>query len=117
MSIKLERLEQQLRKEISNIIQFDLKKQSLGFITVTDVKLVSDLSYATIFVSILNVSETNRIQRLNELSKTKGFIKTTLAHKMKMRKIPDLIFKFDDSLDRYQRIDNILNSLEKNDEK
>lgn len=113
MSIKLERMEQQLRKEISNIIQFELKKQNLGFITVTDVKLVSDLSFATVYVSILNVIPSNRDAKLIELSKTKGFIKSMLAKKMKMRKIPDLIFKFDDSLDRYQRIDNILNSLEK----
>ena len=113
MSIKLERMEQQLKKEISNIIQFDLKKTNLGFITVTDVELVSDLSFATVYVSILNILPSNRDARLIELAKTKGVIKSILAKKMKMRKIPDLIFKFDDSLDRYQRINNILNSLEK----
>ena len=59
MSLKRERLDMIIQREISNILQFDLKNPKLGFVTVTDVQCSKDLSVAKIYVSFLGKQERN----------------------------------------------------------
>lgn len=59
MSLKQERLDMVLQREISNILQFDLKNPKLGFVTVTDVQCTKDLSIAKVYVSFLGKQERN----------------------------------------------------------
>lgn len=104
-------MDQILLKEISHILQFDLKDSNLGFVTVTDVEVNRDFSQAKVYVSFLGKQEGGN-HDMEVLRKSKGFIKTQLARKIRARKIPDLIFVRDQSLDRYNRINNILSNLD-----
>ena len=65
MSIKLERIENQIRKEVSSILQYDIKNPKFGFVTVTDVEVTRDYSFATIFVSFLNTKDVIEQDRLD----------------------------------------------------
>lgn len=105
---KLERLESQIRREISNILQNEVKNSKFGFVTVTDVEVTSDYSFANVYVSFLNTKEVSAMDRLEEINRVKGFVRTQLSQRLKIRKTPDLIFKIDDSIDQGNRIDELL---------
>lgn len=107
-SIKLERIENQIRKEVSNILQNEIKNSHFGFVTVSDVEVTNDYSFATIYVSFLNTKDVKAQDRLKEINRVKGFVRSSLASKLKIRKTPELIFKIDDSIDQGNRIDEIL---------
>lgn len=107
MASRTDKLDSILYKEISSIIQFDLNDPKIGFATVSEVKISPDLSCAKVFVSFLGKNYKKR-DGIEALRRSKGFIKTELAHRIKIRKIPDLIFEVDDSLDQAQRIEDII---------
>ncbi len=111
MSLKQERLDMILQREISNILQFDLKNPKLGFVTVTDVQCSKDLSVAKIYVSFLGKQERNDAG-LRVLDHSKGYIRSELAKRLSIRKTPNLVFLQDKSLDRGNRIEKILHHLE-----
>ncbi|MBQ3418903.1 MAG: 30S ribosome-binding factor RbfA [Erysipelotrichaceae bacterium] len=102
---RVEKLDSILMKEISSIIQFDLNNPDVGFCTVSEVKLSNDLSKAKVYVSFFGNN-----YGIAALKRSKGFIKSTLAKRLKMRKIPDIEFVVDDSLERVSRIEEIINN-------
>lgn len=110
MSVKHEKTSNQIMKNISDIIQFDLKDPKVGFVTITDVKVTNDYSYATVYCSFLGKEERNQAG-LNALNRAKGYIRTELGKKMKIRKVPELIFKLDNSLEQGNRIASILTEI------
>lgn len=120
MTLKQERMDQILLKEISRILQFELKNPKLGFVTVTDVECTRDMSQAKVYVSFLGKQERNEAG-MKVLRSSKGAIKSMLARSVKARKIPDLIFVQDTSLEHGRKIDTILRDMdipaeEENDE-
>ncbi len=110
-TIKQERLNQIILKEITNIIQFELKDPTVGFITVTDVSVSNDHSYANIYVTFLGKKERNDAG-LKALNKAKGFIRSELAKRLTTRRVPDLIFKLDDTLERTSKLEQIFQEIE-----
>ena len=82
---RVEKLDSLLMKEISSIIQFDLNNPDVGFCTVSEVRLTNDLSKAKVFVSFFGNN-----YGIAALKKSKGFIRSTLAKRLKMKKIPDI---------------------------
>ncbi len=112
MSIKQDRIDQILKKEVSRFLQFELKNPKLGFVTVTDVECTRDMSQAKVFVSFLGKQERNDAG-MKVLRSSKGFIRSTLAKNIKARKMPDLIFVQDTSLAQGQKIESILSNLPK----
>ena len=111
---RTDRLDSILLKEISSIIQFDLNDPKIGFATVSEVKVAPDLSNAKVYVSFFGKNYAKR-DGLEAVRRSKGFIKTELAHRLKMRKIPNLEFIVDDTLDKAQRIEDIVNRTNKED--
>ena len=111
MSIKLERIENQIRKEVSSILQYDIKNSKFGFVTVTDVEVTRDYSFATIFVSFLNTKDLIAQDKLDELNRVKGVVRTALSKRLTIRKTPELIFKIDESYDQGNRIDEIISKF------
>lgn len=110
MSLKQERVAGIIRKEISEIIQFSLKDPKVGFVTVTDVTVTGDLGIAKVYVTFLG-KDARSDAGLKALERSKGFIRTELAKFLSIRKVPELIFVLDDSLDQGNRIDSLLEGL------
>lgn len=113
MSVKRERLENTILKEASDVLNRVVKNPKYGFVTITDVELTRDYSFATIFVSFLNTKDVKSQDRLEELNRVKGVLKGELARRLTIRKVPDIIFKIDDSIDRATRIEEILSDINK----
>ena len=111
MSTRIDRLNSQFQKEISNIIQFQFDKEKIGFVTVSDVIVSADLSYADVYVSIF-LKGYKQKESFEYLEKEKGLIRSELAHRIDIRKIPEIRLHLDDSLDKIERIENIVNKKE-----
>ena len=107
---RFNRVDEELKREISNIISFDLKNPKVtGMISVTKAKVTPDLKYAKVYVSILNSK--NVKETMANLKKSSGFIRTELAKRINLRITPELVFELDDSLEYGARIDSILKEI------
>lgn len=106
-SNRMARVNEELKRELSNIINYEVKNSNVtGMISVTKVKTSPDLKYAKVSVSILNAR--NIKQTLAGLKSASGFIRSRIAEKMNLRVTPELIFELDDSLIYGEKIDTIL---------
>ena len=107
---RLGRIEEEYKKELSQIISYELKNPNVtGLISVTKVKVTNDLKYAKIYVSILNAK--NNKDTLAGLKKSSGFIRSELAKRVNLRNTPELLFELDDSLEYGAKIDTILKEI------
>ena len=107
MSTKNEKIAGLIQKNVSEIIQFNLKDPKIGFITITDAQVTNDLSYAKIFVSFLG-QNARKEEGMKALERSKGYIRSELSKRLSTRKVPELIFVLDDSLEKGNRIDRII---------
>ena len=116
MSIRLEKINALLKEEISLIFLHKLQDPTLGLITVTSVKVSPDLKIAKVYVSIYDRGLREDIfEKINDV---KVLIRTQLAHRVKnMRRIPELNFYLDDTLDYVEKMENIFKEIHKNDNK
>lgn len=108
MPNRVDKLDSLFQKEISSIIQFDLNDPKIGFATVSEVIISKDLSYAKVYVSFLGKNYKKR-DGIEALKRSKGYIKSELAKRINIRKIPDLVFEVDDTIDKVERIQEIVN--------
>ncbi len=107
---RLGRIDEELKKEISNIINYELQNPKItGLISVTKVKITPDLKYAKVYVSILNSKNVN--ETFANLKKSSGFIRTEIAKRINLRITPELVFVLDDSMEYGERIDKILKEI------
>ena len=107
---RLGRIDEEYKKELSQIIGYELKNPNVtGLISVTKVKVTSDLKFAKVYVSILNSK--NVKDTLARLKKSSGYIRTELAKRVKLRNTPELIFELDDSIEYGAKIDSILKEI------
>ena len=112
-SIKQKRLEGIIRKNLMEILQFDVKDPNVGFVTITDVKVTNDHSYAKVYVSFIGA--TNRKEALAALERAKGFIRSELSQRLDIRRCPDLIFEIDKAEENARHIDALIDEIHKND--
>lgn len=109
---RFERINEELKKEISHIISYELKNPNVtGLISVTKVKITPDLKYAKVYVSILNAKNTK--ETLSNLKKSAGFIRSEIAKRINLRITPELVFELDDSMEYGAKIDSILKDIMK----
>ena len=114
-SHRLDRINSELQREISHVIDFELKNANItGMISVTRVKITPDLRYAKVFVSIINSNNVNKT--LEGLKKASGFIRTRIASTVNLRTTPELVFVYDDSDIQGSKIDQIIAEARKRDE-
>ena len=111
---RLGRINEELKKEISHIITFELKDpDATELISVTKVKITPDLKYAKVYVSILNSK--NQEKTIKALQDASGFIRTQIAKTVNLRITPQLVFEFDDSIEYGMKIDSILKEINANE--
>ena len=109
---RLNRIDEELKKELSQIISYELKNpEATGMISVTKVKITPDLKYAKVYVSILNSKRDEKT--MEALKKSAGFIRSQIAKRVNLRITPELVFEKDDSMEYGMKIDSILKDLNK----
>ena len=100
-----------IERELASIL-FDSSNNKLKFVSITKVALTSDLSLATVYYTVLG-NEGEIESTKEDLEKSKGYLRSSLAKKLDLRKTPDLRFKYDESLAYGNRITQILDNLKK----
>ena len=110
--IRSEKVGDLIKKEISLILNTKIKDERFKLININAVKVSKDLSVATVYYSIIG-SSTDDLDQLPEkaFAKFAGMLRSELSKEIKIRRVPKLIFKYDESLERYNNIDALLNSL------
>ncbi|MCF7981097.1 MAG: 30S ribosome-binding factor RbfA [Pseudomonadales bacterium] len=106
---RTQRVADQIQRELASLIQLEMKDPRLGMVTVSAVDLSRDMSYADVFVTVLEQEDkAEREQTLAILTKGAGFLRSRLAHLIKLRIIPTLRFHYDESISRGQHLSALI---------
>ena len=114
-NVKIRRLEGIIRKNISEIIQFEVKDPNVGFVTISDVRISNDHSYATVYVSFLG-KEQRAAAGLKALNRAKGHIRSQLSQRLDIRRTPELNFEIDKTIENGRHIDEIIAEIHRQEE-
>lgn len=107
---RVDRLREQMKAEISDILRREMKDPRLGFVSVTDVEVSQDLRHAKVYVSILG-DETAKKDTIDALQGAAGFVRTEMARRIRLRHTPEIIFRLDESIERGARIFELLEQV------
>lgn len=109
------RLAEEIKKEVSQLIRDEIKDPRVGFVTLTSVEVTNDLRHARIFVSTLGTMEEQKAT-LMALNKAKGFIRSELGKRVRLRYTPELSFVFDTSIEHGAKILELLTKVGNSEE-
>ncbi len=112
--LRVRKIQEFIKQEVSNILLRELKDPRLGFVTVTDARITGDLREATVYVSLFGKPEEKQ-NTMKALKNATGYIRTEVGRRLGIRYSPTIEFKEDTSLDYGMKIDKILRDIEKKD--
>ena len=112
MSFRPERLAEAIKKEVSDLLREDIKDPRIGFVTITGVEVSRDLRYASIFASVLGEPAEQKAT-IEALKKAQGFIRGELGRRIRLRYIPEITFKLDQSISRGSRLIALMEEIKK----
>lgn len=110
-----EKVGEAVHEIVSELIVKGLKDPRIGFVTVTGVKMTDDMHYATVYFTVMG-DDAARKGTEEGLNSAKGFIRREMGKKLRMRTVPEIIFKYDTSLDKGNRIDELLREIKANEQ-
>jgi ribosome-binding factor A len=109
-TIRQRRVAELVREELAQILEFEVEDPRLRGITVTDVEMTGDLRLAKVYFTTIGGEEEYE-ETFVALEKARGFLRTTLAARVRLRYVPDLEFFRDDLLDQARRIDELIEKI------
>jgi ribosome-binding factor A len=113
---RIDRIEEQLRIELSQIIEREIHDPRIGLATVTHVKVSPDLRHARVFVTVLGDAD-QRKKSLEGLRSAASYARHSLSKRLHhLRRIPELTFDYDEGLEKGMRIDELLEQIKHDEE-
>ncbi len=110
LSHRTERVAEQLREEVSQILATEVSDPGVGLVTVSRVKVTPDLSLARVYWTILGNDE-DRKKTTKALQRAASFVRRVLAGRVTLRRVPEVVFQYDEGLAAHQRVEEILHEL------
>ncbi len=110
---RTERLNDQIRMEIADLIRTKVKDPRIGFVTVTRVDVSPDLRQSKVYVTVLEKDGSGEARELEGLKKAAAFIRGELGRRLHVRRVPELTFCLDESIEEAERVVKILDDLRK----
>ncbi|MBE6060747.1 MAG: 30S ribosome-binding factor RbfA [Clostridium sulfidigenes] len=108
------RINEEIKKDVSNTIQNKIKDPRLtAMVSVTDVEVTRDLSYAKVFVSIFG-TEDQKTDALKILKSSTGFIRKEIGKNVKLRHVPEVIIELDTTLDKANHLESLFRKIKEN---
>ncbi len=126
MSARVQRVADQIQRELAVLIQMEVNDPRVGMISVTAVEVSKDIAYAKVFVTVMNsmtddeelnastLSEPGKLDRLEidenlkALNKASGYLRSLLAKRLTIRSVPKLKFHYDGSVERGQQLSSLI---------
>jgi ribosome-binding factor A len=112
--LRVEKVQEAIKHELSNMLLLDVKDPRIKFVTVTDVELTNDMSQATVYISIYGPKE-KKAEVWLALQKSVGYLRTEIAKRIRLRFAPELVLKEDTSIEYGAHIDSFLNKIKQNE--
>ncbi len=109
---RAERVSDQMKQEIADILMRKIKDPRIGFVTITDVEVTDDLKNAKVFVSIYGGDKEKTLAGLRSAS---AFIRAELGKRMRLKFVPELLFRFDSTVEQGAHIMELLRDIERED--
>jgi ribosome-binding factor A len=113
--LRSDRMAEQLRRELAEIVRDEIKDPRLGFVSFTEVRMSRDLSHAVIYCSLLN-SEKQQ-EAIDVLNRAVGFIRKEVGRRIRARIVPTLKFTIDESVTRGVEMDDLISKAISRDKK
>jgi ribosome-binding factor A len=111
MTQRTERIDELLRQQIGEILAREVQDPRIGFATVTDVETAPDLRHARVWVSVIG-TDAERIETIRALERAMSFVRRELGTRLRLRRIPELQVRLDDTAERGTRVLRLLSDLE-----
>jgi ribosome-binding factor A len=105
-----EKVAEAVHELVTGLLIKGIKDPRIGFVTVTGVKMTDDLRHATVYFSVVG-DDTAKKETETGLNSARGFIRREMGKQLRMRYVPEVIFKYDHSLERGNRIDELLREI------
>jgi ribosome-binding factor A len=106
------RIADQIQRELAEVVRLELRDPRVGMITLTGVELSRDQSHAKVFFTVLGAP--SDVEHAQEgLQRAAGFLRTQLAHRLTTRKVPELHFEYDESVERGVRLTRLIDEAVK----
>lgn len=107
---RADRVSDELQRELSDIILRQMRDPRIGYVTVTGVEVSKDIRYAKVYVSVLGDAEA-RATTMDGLTRATGFIRTELGRRLRLRHVPEILFRYDESIEHGAHIDQLLREI------
>jgi ribosome-binding factor A len=104
-------LEETLRRLLAEALANEVQDPRVGFVTVSEVRLNKDNSVATVFYTVMGDDEA-AARTLAGLKSSRGFLRQRIGDQVRLRVVPELRFRYDESLDRSFKVEEILENLD-----
>ncbi|MCL6597327.1 30S ribosome-binding factor RbfA [Alicyclobacillus macrosporangiidus] len=108
--IRAQRVAEQMKKEIAELMRTELKDPRIGFATITRVEVAGDLQHAKVFVSVFGDADAKQ-GTIDALSRAAGFLRGEVARRLRMRVAPELVFRLDESGEYSAHIETVIRQL------
>jgi ribosome-binding factor A len=105
-----ERVGDQIRAELSELLAREVKDPGVGFVTITHVKVSPDLQLARAYYTVLGDPQARRATA-KALERARPFLRRQLAGRLRLRRAPELAFQYDESIEREERIESLLEEI------
>jgi ribosome-binding factor A len=115
MSHRIDKIEHLIKEEISLIFLYKMQDPALSLLTITNVNVSPDLKLAKIYLSVFDKAKRGLV--LERIKASAGYIRTELAHRIRIRYVPELKFFIDDTTDYVEKIENLIKKIHSDDGK
>jgi len=109
------RVGEQIQKEISALLLKGLKDPRIGFVTITEVKVTSDLGLARVYFTVMGEEQVRR-ETAQGLTSAAPYLRRELGKRLRLRHVPELIFEFDTALEYGNRIASLLQEIKQKED-
>ncbi len=110
MSVRANRVGEQIKKEMTDIIANKLKDPRIGFVTVTEVRVTGDLQQAKVYITVLGEEQAKQ-DTLAGLMKATGFIRSEIGQRIRLRKTPEIMFELDEAFAYGNHIEDLIRKI------
>jgi ribosome-binding factor A len=107
-----ERIADQIQRELAELVRLEVRDPRVGMVTLTGVELSGDQSHAKVYFTILG-SESDAANAREGLQRASGFLRSSLAHRLTTRTVPQLDFAYDESVERGVRLSRLIDEAVK----
>jgi ribosome-binding factor A len=112
---RIQRVNQLLKEEISRLLRDEVKDTRIGMVTITDVEASPDLKVATVYIQTVG-DDDRKSEALTGLESAAGFIRSKLGRELRIRRVPELHFALDRTMERAARIEALLREIREPEE-